>query len=460
MNEGAFLISCFGFLLVFISAFLVFQGTIFDITYIRENPWPLLWYLQILWVMFPLIIVSALGIDNIPILYVAQSGSETIITLITIISMLLYILSLGFFLRFFGMYYRRYFPEKRSSNIFNVYNKASEIAFTLSITGFLLIVIFDALDYKHAFLYAMLKNTSLLQIRLANKYNSLVPSQLASMLFVIGYLLSVLAGYVGKSGSKKSYIYLAIAIFILSAPGDKAPVAYAIILWILGRGMYLPKSIFSIRILTSAIILISISLGLIYFALSLQNPGLTPQIFAKYLLNRLGVGQMAGLYETFGLIEKNSMPKSDYFWHMIPFASFFVDYIDYQKLLMMVTENVGYSQMGVKNTYFLAEAYAIGGPILAFISPIIVGFSTALGLYVLLRTARLFVRKELSILMTLPIYLRTHDITGGFSSFPFFKGLIMLMLQLLVLWCIWLIIYNIIYQKHYVCQESTISKQI
>ncbi|HCD08784.1 MAG TPA: hypothetical protein DEQ01_00055 [Thermoanaerobacter sp.] len=453
MNEGAVLISCFGFFFILASAFIIFKGTIFDITHIRNNPWPLLWYLQVLLTLFPLIIVSALGINNIPILYVAQSGLEIKVALATIFSMLLYILTLGFFLRFFGLSYRKYYIESSIFNVSNVklYTKALELAIILSLIGLLLIVIFNALDYKHAFLYSIFKNTSLLQVRLNNKYNSLVPSQIASMLFIIGYILSVLAGYLGKFGTKKSFLYLAIAIFILSAPGDKAPVAYAIILWIFGRGIFLPKSIFSIRrILITAIVLIILSLGVIYFALSLQSPGLTPQIFVKYLLNRLGVGQMAGLYETFGLIENNAMPKEDYYWHMIPFASFFVDYIDYQKLLMMVTENVGYAQMGVKNTYFLAEAYAIGGPILAFISPIIVGFTTALGLYILLKSARFFMGGGLSVLIAIPIYLKTHNITGGFSSFPFLKGMIMLMFQLMVLWCLWLIIHNIVYRKHYI----------
>ena len=86
--------------------------------------------------------------------------------------------------------------------------------------------------------------------------------------------------------------------------------------------------------------------------------------------------------------------RKDFYWHMFPGARLFVDYVDYQKVLMMVTEGYGYSEMGVKNSYFIAEAYAMGGFCVNVLSPIIVAFSTALGLIILIDLLKRIVGKR------------------------------------------------------------------
>ena len=149
---------------------------------------------------------------------------------------------------------------------------------------------------------------------------------------------------------------------------------------------------------------------------------------------------MAGVYETFGLEKSGSLPKGDFYWHMFPGASLFVNYIDYQKALMMVTEGYGYSEMGVKNSYFIAEAFAIGGYPLMFLSPFIVAFSTALGLIVLVDLLKRIVGSKLSWPIAMLLCVKTQSITGGFSSFPLLKGVILIVGQLLVIWALCIII--------------------
>lgn len=101
---------------------------------------------------------------------------------------------------------------------------------------------------------------------------------------------------------------------------------------------------------------------------------------------------------------------------------------------MMVTKGRGYSEMGVKNSYFIAEAYAIGGFPLIFLSPIIVAFSTALGLTILIDLLKGVVGKGLSQPIAVLLYLKTQSITGGFSHFPLQKGLILMVGQLFIIW--------------------------
>lgn len=428
MIEGTFIISLVGLLAVPLMAFVLLKGTLFDITNLRNNPWPLLWYFMLLLVLLPLVIVSALGIDNIPLLYVAQPGTEGQIAFIVISSLVGYIIILSFSCRLFKL------RNPKANLSISSLSKLKSLAGALSQLGILTITIFLLLGYRHAFLMALLFDESLIKVRLANKYLSIIPSQIASIILPLGYILAALAGYIGRFKLILSLKYLAIALFLLSAPGDKAPPLWGIAIWAIAQGSFLHRTVFSLKsILLLSFLVIGI-LTLTYFVYSVQQPNSNSVDFGRYLLGRLGVGQMGGVYETFGLIQNGLMPKGKFYLHIIPGARFFVQYVDYHKVLMMVTEGTGYTEMGVKNTFFIAEAYAIGGMWLMAISPIIVGFSMALGLSILITFLRKFIGEELAYPIGLLLYLRAHDITGGFSVFPLLKGLILLLGQLLILW--------------------------
>jgi len=429
MNRIASLISLVGFLGVPLIAYQLLKNTVLDISYPRINPWPLLWYFTLALVLVPVVIVSARGIENTPGLYVAQPGTESIVALVVLTTMIGYIITLAFFLRLFRLGLR-----KTAVSISRTEEKhLQEVALILSILGLLTIAIFRFLGYKHAFLTALLENRRLLEVRLANKYASHVPSQIASFLPLVGYLLSTIAGYIGRKNLGKSFWYLALSILFLSSPGDKAPPIWGVILWMLAQGSVLPKRVFSFRTIVAIGVVSLIGLATVYYVTSIQVPNMSREVFFKYLLARIGIGQMAGMYETFGLIQTNSMPEGDFYLHMIPGAGFVTNYTDYHKALMMVTEGYEYTEMGVKNTLFVAEAWAIGGLPLALFSPIIVGFSTVIGLAVLIKVTRWIIGNELAPSIGLLLYLKTHDITGGFSSFPLFKGLILTVCYILII---------------------------
>jgi len=414
-------------------AYFVFKGTAFDISFIRDNPWPLIWYGQVFLILFPLIVVSARGIENIQTLYTSQPGQELDVALITVITLFVYIISLGLSFRMFKLSRASVFVRYLSPR---EVIKIHRIAFGVSLISAFLLLVFYWGGYKHAFLFSIIENTSVLYVRLSNKYDSSVPSQLASILMVGGYMVAALGGYLGRLGYKRAWIYLWVAIFILAAPGDKAPLVKGLLVWLLAKGSFLPKRTLSFRAIAFFVVVMVITLGGIYLVLQRQIPNLNAKVFADYLLNRIGVGQMAGMYETYSLYVGEGIPEGNYFWHILPGAKFFVDYIDYQKALMMYTEGYGYSSMGVKNTYFVAEALAIGGLSLALVSPLIVAFSYALGLYIYLRFSSFLYGKHVAPIAALPIYILSLDITGGFSPFPLLKAVLLLMLQtaLLVFW--------------------------
>jgi len=431
MDELAFVISLTSLLVIPLVAYVLLKNTLFDITYLRDNPWPLLWYFTLATVLVPLVIVSALGIENTPGLYKAQPGTESLVALITITTLIEYIVALAFSLKLFKLRFRRDIVGKPLSE-----KRLHEVAFALTLFGLLILMLFYLLGYKHAFLSAFLEKRYLIRVRLANKYASHVPSQIAAILPLVGYILCALAGYIGRKKLLESFGYLAFGILFLSAPGDKAPPIWGIIIWVLAQGALLPKRMLSVRSVIGLGLILMVSVGGLYLAVSIQMPGMTRDMFLRYLLVRLGLGQMAGVYETIGLIQTNSLPEGNFYLHMIPGVRFITHYIDYQKALMMITEGYGYTEMGVKNTLFIAEAWAIGGLWFALFSPIIVGLSTAIGLLVLIPITRRIVGRKLAPSFGLFLYLKTHNITGGFSSFPLFKGLILMLgyLSVIIVW--------------------------
>ena len=436
MRELALLVSVSGCIAVAGIAYLVLKRTVLDIRFVQRNPWGLLWYLSIALVLIPLILVSYLGIDRIKVFYIAYPGLELPVTEITLVTLGTYILSLGIFLRLFGLSYKKWVMDS-PLNAKWLYKKLTNICFALSLFNIFMLGIFYFFGYKHAFLTSVIEGTPLLKVRLMNKYSSQVPSQVASLVFTAGYLLAIFSGYVGRYSIARSVVYLTIALLTLTAPGDKAPLVIGILLWIFAQGALLPRRFFSLKLFRSLMLIILVSLGLIYLGYSLNVSRWSSfEEFGTYLVNRLGIGQMAGMYETLALAKQGYLPESNFFWHMIPFARFYVDYIDYQKYLMMITEGYEFTEMGVKNTYFVAEAYAMGGIWLAALSPVIVAFASSLSLYCLMKMFKSAVGSELAI-VAVPIYFLTHDITGGFGSFPLLKGLLLLTLHLGVLWGWW-----------------------
>ena len=66
-----------------------------------------------------------------------------------------------------------------------------------------------------------------------------------------------------------------------------------------------------------------VGLRLVYLGYSLKGSQWPSfEEFGAYLVNRLGIGQMAGMYETMALAKQGYFLTSDFYWHIIPFACF------------------------------------------------------------------------------------------------------------------------------------------
>jgi hypothetical protein len=154
--------------------------------------------------------------------------------------------------------------------------------------------------------------------------------------------------------------------------GQKAPIVYALLLLVVG--VLSNSSALSLgRVIKFGVGGFVILMGVLYAIATVQFPELDVVGFGAFLLNRLAVGQVHGVYEQFALL----LQDSRYIWHAVPFANILLDYPVFNKDLMMHTYGMGRAaeDIGVMNSLFLGEAYAIGGYPLVFASPIIVALN-------------------------------------------------------------------------------------
>lgn len=398
------------------------------------NIWPILIYRELFFVVSALLLVSVYGLDVFEhSILNAKVEDLFVIFGITIYAIFGFLFSIVISAKIFKI------PMINSIFINTVDDhKIRRFVNAAVLTGFAILLgsIFF-LGFEHAFISALTSGGDLLMVRLANVYASKLPTQLGQVINIAWWIVAIYIGYLFfRKNYIKVFIYFIFGFLLASAHGDKAPVLQFLIIIGLSFVAFNGINISKINVFKIFIIYFPVLYFLLFVVVSLQIPELNFKIFNVYLLNRLGVGQMSGVFETFSI----SKIDGDFFWHMVPGASLFVDYIPYDKVLMMVTEGYGFTEMGVKNSFFISEAYGIGGFPLVFISPFIVGFSYGLGIFLLSKFILYLFGGSVSIIFSLPIYIFSSALTGGFSSFPLFKGLILTMACLGLIWIVFFLL--------------------
>lgn len=310
----------------------------------------------------------------------------------------------------------------------------SEKAFAAAalLTGLLLLTVgILFLGYQHAFLYSLMTGDLLLRVRLDNVYQSSLPTQISYLFRLCSWILAVHAGRaLAERLRARSFFFLVAALLLASVRGDKAPLVGILILYLIARMSLKPIKFSPIKLFLYSIMGVSSVLFMLFWIVKIQYPDLSVEDYSIYLANRAGVGQMAGAYESFAVGRLNG----SFFWHMIPFASIFVDYPIYDKELMVLVEGVDRLDIGVKNSLFISEAFGIGGYPLLLISPVVVGVSYAISLLIGYKGLKFLFGRPIAFAYFLPLFMMSMDITGNFSSFPFLKSCILNLVVICLLW--------------------------
>ena len=412
--------------------YLISKGTYITLSPKKGEVWPLLIYRELITIFLPLLLINHYGIESFSdAIFNAKSNDVPWISLFSIYSVFAYLVTVSTAAKIIPI------PSSIRQDLNLIYDKKIKFfADSSLVTSYSLFLFsFFFLSYKHAVLDSILQGGSLIQARLGNSYNSGLPSQFAYIIFFSALITSIFSGILLHQKKYYTYIlYLFLAIFLASTRGDKAPIVLCIIVSLLSYSVVTGISV-SPRKVFYIFLYFFIFYFIVFWITSLQIPDLDIEYFNIYLVNRLGIGQMSGVFETL------SIPRieGDFFWHVIPFASFFIDYLPYEKALMMTTEGYAFNEMGVKNSLFISEAFGIGGTTLALLSPIIVGLSYAIGIKIFYMYLNKIFGKGIASTYTLPLYILTTPLTGGFSSFPLFKGLILNLIATTIIFIIYLI---------------------
>lgn len=263
------------------------------------------------------------------------------------------------------------FPGQADSTISGVEGRQ-----LIRATSLILLLVIGLGHYSgmnHAFISALTSGDTLIFVRLANKYESSAPPHVVTYMRYAFLLQAILLGVYGSASLNRveKFFHALLVVYAASLPGDKAPVLQVLLFFVIGHvysHQYAPNRV-AIIFGFSAVIMA----GLIYGLALVQYPDMTADDFMIFLADRLGIGQIQGVYEQFAL----QIQDWRYVFTEIPLSGIFGDGKGFSKDLMMAT--FGYyaheNDIGVMNSFFIGEALAIGGWFLVFVSPLIVAFN-------------------------------------------------------------------------------------
>lgn len=248
----------------------------------------------------------------------------------------------------------------------------------------------------------------------------------ASIILIPG--ISFLIGYVrGLSFFTKIYL-ISVLSFISAFGGDKSVMIYPVIIITIGY-LSRPNHYFNWKSMIWLFVAF-LFFGLLVFSIvTIQYPALTEiASFFNYLLQRIFVAQLIGVYEQYSL----NLSDFEYIYKALPIPSSIIDFKSYHKDLMIISEDILDSDsIGVKNTLFVAEAHAIGGSVLVFFSSILFAIAFAVSFVILNLLFKNFVGSiRLATILSATTYFYFQRTTGGFTEVLLFKNALLIILAL------------------------------
>lgn len=391
---------------------------------IGGNAWSLLFYKEIFFIVPSVFFISIYGVESFRTFFLAESEKSLSTSWMVIYCVITFISIIGL-ASFLGFNKEKFMIKNTDGDI----KESREIlifGYSAILTGVILLVFSILfLGYKHAFITTIITGESLIKARLANTYSSNLPSQASYLLSISIFISTIFTVYLFKVKKKfVSLVVISCTFFMATADGAKDSVLNVLIILFASFFYFMKPKVNIVKLIVLVVSSLSLSLLLLFYVVSLQVPNLDWNQFFLYLVERIGVDQMAGTYETFS-IQLNS---TSFGWHAVPFAHLFVDYPVFSKELMLLSEGGAYDSTGVKNSLFVAEAFGMGGWELALASPFIFSFGYLVKLVVIYFSLKTLFSKVVSRIFTLPLLFLTTKLTGDLSSIVLQKGTLLLLI--------------------------------
>jgi hypothetical protein len=422
--------------------FYLLKNTVFGLNFKTANYVGFFLVFEIFFYLLPgIVLLNLFPVHTFFAVFKVEQSTVYWISLIILYSFISLIFSLWFFSILLKKYLMIQPTEKLTTNI----NTDKSI---IQLTRFIVIccLIFLTLlliftDAQHAFLSTITGDVSLSGIRATNKSIGLA-KYLNHLFIFIGPLIAILIATTFYDTRRiERFILFTCAILLSTYMGSKGPLMNTILTYIVSYFTFhhirlAPKNILFIFFFSIIMFL------LLYFVVTLQYPNFTFDTFLEYFVNRIFIAQIVGVYEEYNLLLSNW----SYWWHSIPFASFFTDYPIFHKDLMMISEDrIDPSSIGIKNTLFIAEAYAFGGWLLVLISPFIYIMNIVFSFLWFNYFLNIVINNQPYTKYIVGLFLFSYiSLSGGFSDILFFKLPIMITIFLSI-FIVPLIIFKFLY---------------
>lgn len=422
------------------------KNTIFEISWKHKSFFSLLIGREILiYVVLGCLIVEFTPVYEFDFFYVSDH-SKSIATYYILFSVIFLFIFLIFFSK--KLFKSKLKIQHLSSHENNLFIKKEKRVLSIVIAMlFSLIILLHLFGLRHAFIDSVRGGYDLIEARMANRYAYAVPTVFRSYLSFLIYLGAAFYGLLYRALSRRIKIMYAFLICYSSLfLGAKGPFLIAFLVFFFSyltqvEGVPLRK------ILPRVLLSVGIFLIFTLIIVNIQFANSHSFTFYGYFVNRLGVGQIQGVYEQFGI----KLKDKDYILYAIPFANYITDIEtdQFNKDLMMSTfgrRRFDARDIGVMNSFFIGEALAIGGIPLVIFSPLIVAFNYVLIVVSLSIVFQKFFgipfsRSRFVIQVFVPAFVA---FTGDLGGLIFFKANIMI----LVFFAPVIMVYSILLKFH------------
>lgn len=418
---------CFIILLILLFYLKFMSGSVFGVSLQkRQYSGFFFFYNFIVFIIPSSILLNIYPIETFWVAFKVDQGKVFFTTIVVLLSYFLMLLVLFFVYRLQPKYFRYESPELNCKDM-GTYRRF--VIYSVFASIVLIVLVWLILGVGHAFFISFTLDQSISQARMALTEN-IVTKFLKYYFIIVTPLLVTLIASPAFKGKPLSRVLLMFGALILGAwGGSKGPLLVLFLVYLVTWATFSNYKV-SWRSLFGGGLLLLVLIFLVYLVVLFQYPHLNNVSgFFGYFYQRVFIAQMIGVYEQFSLGIANSL----YILHGIPFASFLFDYPVFHKDLMMITEDrVDASAIGIKNTYFIAEAHAMGGWF--FILPAVVIYSINFSFsYFLMLFAlnKLLVNNPPFNKVIVAVFLFSYlGVTGGFSDLMLFKIMIMLFILL------------------------------
>lgn len=411
-------------LVIFICVFylLAFRGTIFEVSLIKGSyPGFFFFYGFLVFIAPATIILNLYPIESFWVAFKVEQNNVYWVSFLVLGSYLVMLLVLSVIVKSSRRFFAFSYPSLRIDQAV-IYRRFVFRAVVICLVSIFLLWFF--VDIKHALFYSLIhdESTSIARSALRNERESRYLGYFFMMF--VPLVVPIIASPVFHGRRLQRYFLFLSVLVISSFAGNKGPTAMAVLIYAVSTATFNRRKI-SISMVLKVLGLLLVLLALIYYLLHVQYSHIESiSDFWWYFSQRVFVAQLIGVYEQFSI----NIRDVNYALHSVPFLSYFMDYSIFSKDLLLISEDrIDPSTIGVKNSFFIAESYAIGG--WSFILPSIIIYSVNFMLsylFVLFLLNRSLGRNlDFNKFIASTFIFSYFSVTGSFSDMFMFKLVIM-----------------------------------